>query len=183
MQALQDANADMAKQLQELQEAVAGNGGLKAKAKGKASAKPKLKPKQQPAKKTPPQEPDDEPEAEDSVDEPSEAEKESASEEEDLSEAAKKQRLRRVCQRKPSGKLGVPEKVHLMWKEGGSKRDELQEMLEAAGWDKDRRASSLCLGRNSFAVLFAGRLCGEGAAYPDQHQPKRGQEEARLVHC
>lgn len=56
---------------------------------------------------------------------------------ENLSGAAKRARLRRVCERKSSGKLLVPESVHNLWKQGGHTRDELCEMLEDAGWNKD----------------------------------------------
>ena len=83
----------------------------------------------------------DEPQSEEESCASDEAEPEEEVESEDereLSEAAKKQRLRRVCQRKPSGKLSVPESVHEMWKKGGHMREELQELLEESGWDKDQ---------------------------------------------
>ena len=56
---------------------------------------------------------------------------------EELSEAAKNQRLRRICERKGSGKINVPEEIHNLWKKGGHSRDELRQMLEDADWDKD----------------------------------------------
>ena len=56
---------------------------------------------------------------------------------EGMSEAAKKQRLRRLCERKGQGKLKVPEKIHEMWRQGGHTRDELCAMLEEANYDKD----------------------------------------------
>lgn len=56
---------------------------------------------------------------------------------ENMSEAAKKQRLRRLCERKGQGKLKVPEKIHEMWRQGGHTRDELCAMLEEANFDKD----------------------------------------------
>ncbi|OLQ08476.1 40S ribosomal protein S3-3 [Symbiodinium microadriaticum] len=52
-------------------------------------------------------------------------------------EAAKRLRLRRLCERKPSGKLNVPVSIHEQYMKGGSERDELQEALEDAGWKKD----------------------------------------------
>lgn len=52
------------------------------------------------------------------------------------SEAAKRNRLRRLCERKPSGKLNVPEAIHLKWKAGGQERKELEDLLEAADFDK-----------------------------------------------
>ena len=76
------------------------------------------------------------------ADEEEEAEPESGSDgsegsEEGLSEAAKKQRLRRLCERKGSGKLLVPLEVHEMWLKGGHTRDELATVLEEAGFDKE----------------------------------------------
>lgn len=56
----------------------------------------------------------------------------------DASEAARSARLRRVCERKPSGKLLVPEDIHLKWKNNcGRDRDDLLEALESCDWDKD----------------------------------------------
>ena len=56
----------------------------------------------------------------------------------DTSEAARNARLRRVCERKPSGKLLVPEDIHLKWKNNcGRDRDDLLEALESCEWDKD----------------------------------------------
>ena len=54
--------------------------------------------------------------------------------------AAKKHRLRRICERKPSGKLRVPESVHNDWALGGPTRDALLEKLAQSGW---KRAPSL----------------------------------------
>lgn len=54
-----------------------------------------------------------------------------------LSLAAKKNRLRRLCERKPSGKIQVPESIHEMWLKAGHSRDQLLEELENANWDKD----------------------------------------------
>ena len=53
------------------------------------------------------------------------------------SEAAEKHRLRRICEKKPSGRINVPEHVHLKWKNGGTDRDELLEQLREANWKKD----------------------------------------------
>ena len=79
---------------------------------------------------------------EEAAEEEEEAEPESDSDgsggsEAGLSEAAKKQRLRMLCERKGSGKLLVPEEVHNMWKKGGHTRDELVTVLEEAGFDKE----------------------------------------------
>ena len=53
------------------------------------------------------------------------------------SEGARMNRLRRLCERKPSGKLLVPESIHLKWKNGGKDREALIDELERAGWSKD----------------------------------------------
>ncbi len=54
-----------------------------------------------------------------------------------LTVGARNNRLRRICERKPSNKLNVPLKIHEQWKKGGHAREELMDHLEAAGWDKD----------------------------------------------
>ncbi len=55
----------------------------------------------------------------------------------ELSHAAKQQRLRRLCERKGSGKLMVPEEIHQLWAKGGHTRNELMRMLEDSGYDKE----------------------------------------------
>jgi hypothetical protein len=50
--------------------------------------------------------------------------------------AAKRARLRRFCERKPSGKLQCPQWLHEQWK-GNTNRDELLEQFEKCGWDKE----------------------------------------------
>ena len=53
-------------------------------------------------------------------------------------EAARMQRLRRLCERKPSGKCSVPQEIHLKWKNGTREdRETLMEELERAGWAKE----------------------------------------------
>lgn len=47
-------------------------------------------------------------------------------------------RLRRLCERKPSGKINVPEAVHKQWAAGGPQRDELRVLLEQLEFDKAR---------------------------------------------
>ena len=47
-------------------------------------------------------------------------------------------RLRRLCERKPSGKINVPEAIHKQWKAGGPQRDELRVLLEQYEFDKAR---------------------------------------------
>ena len=53
-----------------------------------------------------------------------------------LSQAAKDNRLRRLCEVKPSGKINVPQEVHDRWAKGGEVRKALLRELEAADWDK-----------------------------------------------
>lgn len=56
----------------------------------------------------------------------------------ELSDAAKMAKLRRVCEKKPSGKVKVPAEIHAKWLANqGDDRKELLQMLESAGWDKD----------------------------------------------
>ena len=47
-------------------------------------------------------------------------------------------RLRRLCERKPTGRLQVPAVVHEQWKKGGADRDELRVLLEKSDFQKDR---------------------------------------------
>lgn len=58
--------------------------------------------------------------------------------ENEMTDAAKNNRLRRLCERKPSGRLRVPEKVHKMWLAKGHSREKLRQMLEDCDWDSDR---------------------------------------------
>ena len=60
------------------------------------------------------------------------------SDSEELTAGAKLGRLRRLCERKPSGKLNVPEEVHNRWAQKGRARDDLLEELEACNWDPDK---------------------------------------------
>ena len=46
-------------------------------------------------------------------------------------------RLRRLCEKKPSGRLNVPQAIHEQWLQVGKPRDELRAMLEAYEFDKD----------------------------------------------
>ena len=45
-------------------------------------------------------------------------------------------RLRRLCEKKPSGKLQVPDDVHQAWKAGGVQRDNIMEIFVNSGFDK-----------------------------------------------
>lgn len=54
------------------------------------------------------------------------------------SEAAKDARLRRLCERKPSGRLQVPESLHLRWKSASrEEKDQMVDILDSVGWNKD----------------------------------------------
>ena len=110
-------NAELLKKLQHESEAARKPAAKpKAQAKGKAASRPK---------KTQEQDPEDDG---------------AGNEDENMpeTEGARKNRLRRICERKPSGKLHVPEAIHLQWAQGGAGRDALMDQLEAAGWDKAR---------------------------------------------
>ena len=55
-----------------------------------------------------------------------------------VTEAARLARLRRLCEKKPSGKCSVPEAVHLQWKNASKvEREHMIDELEKAGWSKD----------------------------------------------
>ena len=54
-----------------------------------------------------------------------------------LTEGAKNNRLRRLCERKPSGKLKVGEEIHARWAQGGAERQALRDQLEQCDWDQD----------------------------------------------
>jgi hypothetical protein len=52
-------------------------------------------------------------------------------------DAAKQARLRRMCERKPSGKIHVPLEVHEKWLHGSrDERDAMVDVLEECGWQK-----------------------------------------------
>ena len=52
-------------------------------------------------------------------------------------------RLRRLCGKKPSGKIQVPEDVHQAWKAGGVQRENIMEIFVNSGCDK-----VTCVARN-----------------------------------
>ena len=83
-------------------------------------------------------------------------------------EAAKMARLRRLCEKKPSGKLNVPESVHQRWLNGTLKdREALVEELEGANWSKDPRNVFNIFHPFSFRVSVTipdyGTLCKGGS--------------------
>ena len=65
----------------------------------------------------------------------------------ELSEAAKEHRLRRMCERKPSGKIHVPQEVHDTWLKGGDERRALRDMLEKADGQKEGQHMFSCARR------------------------------------
>lgn len=129
--ALQD-NEDLRTQMAKMEETLAAlslGGNKPSNGKPKKTPPPNPKVKSKPAKSSQP--PMDDP----SGDEP-EPETETDGDDE-LSDAAKKARLRRLCERKSTGKLKVPEEVHQLWRQGGHARDELCRILEESSWDQD----------------------------------------------
>ena len=65
---------------------------------------------------------------------------------EELTEGARQNRLRRLCERKPSGKLLVPQSVHDQYIQGGPGREALMELLSEANYNKEPHLASLpCL--------------------------------------
>ncbi|CAL1167200.1 unnamed protein product [Cladocopium goreaui] len=74
-------------------------------------------------------------------------------EDEPGSEAAKNNRLRRLCEIKPSGRCHVPEDVHLRWKKGGAERMALRDELESCGWDKDKFVTTLTRQREKLSKV------------------------------
>ena len=55
-----------------------------------------------------------------------------------FTEGAKMNRLRRLCERKPSGKCKVPEALHEKWRKATkTEREDLIDELEKANWSED----------------------------------------------
>lgn len=73
--------------------------------------------------------------------------------------AARHARLRRCCERKPSGKIYVPVEVHEKWKNASLKeRDQMVAELEAANWNKETVlciCSSIPACGSTFHLLYA----------------------------
>lgn len=54
-------------------------------------------------------------------------------------EGAKLNRLRRLCERKPSGRCNVPAEVHEKWlKSNKQEKEAMIDELESVNWSKDR---------------------------------------------
>ena len=60
-------------------------------------------------------------------------------------QAARDQQLRRLCERKPSGKLHAPLKIHQQWLRGGTDREELFDLLKSVDYDKAFVVSIVCV--------------------------------------
>ncbi len=59
-------------------------------------------------------------------------------------EGARMNRLRRLCEVKPSGKCNVPLPIHERWKKASKEeREAMIDELEAANWSKDRNKDSV----------------------------------------
>lgn len=55
-----------------------------------------------------------------------------------LTEGARLNRLRRMCEMKPSGKCNVPEHIHQRWKKSTKEEKEAMcDELDSLGWSKD----------------------------------------------
>ena len=85
---------------------------------------------------------------------------------------AKKHRLRRLCERKPSGKLNVPLEVHEMWRRGGVELEALLVALEEANFNKD----TACLN-----VSFSEKTQPQPQSTPLGVFPLEDQEDQREV--
>lgn len=72
----------------------------------------------------------------------------------ETSEAAEA-RLRRICEKKPSGKMHVTPEVHEQWARGGASRAKLLKQLQDVGFNKDTQAtSSFQIGLCTFASIL-----------------------------
>lgn len=62
-----------------------------------------------------------------------------------MTQAAKEARLRRLCERKPTGKIQVAEEIHDKWRTANKQqREQMLDVLEEANWNKD--IYSPCIG-------------------------------------
>lgn len=75
-----------------------------------------------------------------------------------LTEAAKNNRLRRLCEKKPSGRCHVPEEIQARWSKGGSERLALRDELEQCGWDKDY-LKGICMHRYTSSQHLIVNAC------------------------
>ena len=58
-------------------------------------------------------------------------------------EGAKQNRLRRLCEKKPSGRCNVPPEIHQKWLHASrDERDAMIEELDAVSWSKDHLVNS-----------------------------------------
>ena len=67
-------------------------------------------------------------------------------------------RLRRLCEKKPSGRCKVPQSIHDQWAAGGRQRDELRALLEEYDFDKELFPSQTYVGTLEVMGLFYGYL-------------------------
>ena len=68
-------------------------------------------------------------------------------------EGAKMNRLRRLCEKKPSGKCNVPDALHERWRKATKEeKGAMVEELEAANWSKDSW-DNIAIGTNTTMSL------------------------------
>lgn len=89
-------------------------------------------------------------------------------------------RLRRLCEKKPSGKCNVPSVVHELWSKGGTDRDQLRKMFEEFDCEKaDMHACmQFCIQQTAFvrSCGAVGSPCRAGHIHPPSHQGHREEE-------
>lgn len=107
-------------------------------------------------------------------------------------EGARMARLRRLCEKKPSGRCWVPEEVHLRWAKGSKEeREKMCEELEDAHWSKETAKHNIANLQLQPCVMCSRTYCRKQCAGP-LHFPNEVPEvanaqaeppqEARLVH-
>ena len=112
-------------------------------------------------------------------------------------DAAKDARLRRLCEKKPSGRLQVPEEMHLKWKSASrEERDDMIALLEQVGWNKDQSISNdhymlifLSFQTINYSILdsypmapLRGAVCVPGYEISDQDQQVVKEEAQGMAH-
>lgn len=65
-------------------------------------------------------------------------------------EAAKLNRLRRLCEKKPSGRCNVPPEVHDRWKNHIDQRAAVIEELDRCNWSKDCKLNLRSVSRQTY---------------------------------
>lgn len=117
-----------------------------------------------------------------------------------VTEGAKMNRLRRLCEKKPSGRCRVPEAVHERWRKATKEEKEAMiEELEAANWSQDSYnriaiATSTTMSLHDLywnhcyihrvldPLLFAGTLCVPHHQEDDPEENAATKAKAGVVH-